>query len=180
MYVGAITEEKKLDLLINSFKKYLEGEHKYDATLLIAGEGNQQEALVNLTKTLGIEDKVIFVGKVVHDKLKSFFAITDVFVTASTSETQSISTMEAMAASTLVLVKDDETLIGLVDRDENGFVFNDDVDFAIELNHIFSLSEDEVDKVKKAALKTIKNNFNLETYYERVMEVYNRAKRKKW
>ena len=180
MYVGAITEEKNLDLLINSFKKYLDSEHKYEATLLIAGEGNQQETLSNLVSTLGIQDKVIFVGKVAHDKIKSYFALADVFVTASTSETQSISTMEAMAASTLVLVKDDETLVGLLDRDINGFIFNDEADFAVELNNIFSLSEDETDKIKKAALKTIKTNFNLQTYYERVMEVYNRAKRKKW
>lgn len=180
MYVGALSEEKNLDLLINSFKKYFDGEHKYEVTLLIAGEGNQQEPLSNLIKNLGIEDKVIFVGKVNHDKMKSYFALADVFVTASTSETQSISTMEAMAASTLVLVRDDETLVGLIDRDKNGFIFNDDTDFAIELNRIFSMSEDEMEKVRKAALKTIKTSFNLESYYERVMEVYNRAKRKKW
>ena len=180
MYVGALSEEKNLDLLINCFSKYFDGEHKYEATLIIAGEGNQQEQLANLVKSLGIEDKVAFVGKVNYDKIKSFFALTDVFVTASTSETQSISTMEAMAASTLVLVKDDETLVGLIERDKNGFLFNDDVDFSIELNRIFSMSEDEKEKVKKAAIKTIKTNFNLDNYYDRVMEVYNRAKRKKW
>ena len=180
MYLGALSEEKNLDLLIKSFKKYFDIPHKYEATLLIAGEGDQQEPLTNLIQSLGIEDKVVFVGKVNHDKIKSYFAITDVFVTASTSETQSTAAMEAMAASTLVLVRDDETLVGLINRDENGFIFNDDTDFGVELNHIFALSNDEVGKVKKAAITTIKNDFNLDNYYEKVMEVYNRAKRKKW
>ena len=117
-------------------------------------------------------------GKVNHDRIKTYLDLADVFVTASTSETQNISAMEAMSAKCLVLLKEDETLIGLIERDQNGFTFNDDVQFAYELNRIFSLSEKEIEKVKKNAYKTILNDFSLENYYQRIMEVYDRAKRK--
>ena len=148
--------------------------------MLIVGEGDQLESLQALTNQLDMSKRVIFVGKVNHDKMKSYYDLADVFVTASTSETQSISAMEAMATRCLVLLKDDETLIDLIERDKNGFTFTDDDSFACELMRIFSLSEDEVEKIKKNAYKTISTGFSLEEYYEKVVEVYNRAKRKKW
>ena len=180
MYVGAISEEKNLDLLVKSYSKVLNEQPKVDTRLLIVGEGDQQSSLENLTTQLGIQDKVLFVGKVVHDKIKSFFAFADVFVTASTSETQSISTMESMAARCLVLVKDDETLTDLIERDKNGFIFDNDDSFVVELNRIFALSEEETEKVRRMAFKTVSTNFSLDKFYERIVEVYERAKRKKW
>ena len=180
MYVGALSEEKNLDLLINSYKKYLDSQPKVDTRLIIVGEGDQQEILENLVSQLNIKDNVLFIGKVNHDKMKSFFAFADLFVTASTSETQSVSTMESMAARCLVLVKEDETLVDLIDRDKNGFIFSNEDSFAEELNRIFLLSEDEIEKVKRAAYKTISTNFSLDKFYERIVEVYERAKRKKW
>ena len=109
-----------------------------------------------------------------------YFDFADLFVTASTSETQSVSTMEAMAARCLVLVKDDETLVDLIERDKNGFIFNNDDSFVEEVDHVFSLSNDEIEKVKKAAFKTISTGFSLDKFYERIVEVYDRAQRKKW
>ena len=180
LYVGALSEEKNIDLLLKSFKKYLDINPDSDCYLLIVGEGDQLESLQALTNQLDISKRVIFVGKVNHDKMKSYYDLADVFVTASTSETQSISAMEAMATRCLVLLKDDETLIDLIERDKNGFTFTDDDSFACELMRIFSLSEDEIEKIKKNAYKTISTGFSLEEYYEKVVEVYNRAKRKKW
>ncbi len=180
MYVGALSEEKNIDLLINSYKKFLDTEPKVDTRLLIVGEGDQQSVLENLVNQLGIQDKVVFGGKVNHDKVKSYFDFADVFVTASTSETQSITTMEAMAARCLVLVKDDETLVDLIDRDKNGFIFDNEDSFVEELKRVLAMNEDDVEKIKRAAYRTISNNFSLEKFYERIVEVYERAKRKKW
>ena len=180
VYVGSLSEEKNLDLLINSFKAYLDSEGALSCKLLIVGEGYKYDSLNALSKQLGIDDKVILVGKVNHDKIKSYFDLADVFVTASTSETQNMSAMEAMASKCLVLLKEDDALIGLIDKDKNGFVFNDDTQFVAELSRIFSLSDDEINKIKKNAYKTIETNFSLDSYYEKIMEVYNRAKRRKW
>ena len=180
LYVGALSEEKNIDLLINSYKKYLDSEPKVDTRLMIVGEGDQQDVLQRLVNQLGIQNNVLFAGKVNHDKMKSYFDFADLFVTASTSETQSISTMEAMSARCLVLVKDDETLVDLIDRDKNGFIFDNEDSFVVELKRIFSLSEDEIERVKKAAFKTISTNFSLDKFYEKIVEVYDRAQRKKW
>ena len=180
MFIGALSEEKNIDLLLKSYKKFLDSEPSVDTRLLIVGEGEELDNLTKLSSSLGIQDKVIFNGKVNHEKVKSYYNFADIFVTASTSETQSIATMEAMAANCVVLVKDDETLVGLLERDKNGFTFTDDDTFVEELKRILSLSEEEIEKVKKLAHKTISNDFSLEKFYEQIVEVYTRAKRKRW
>ena len=180
MFIGALSEEKNIDLLLKSYKKFLDSEPSVDTRLLIVGEGEELDNLIKLSSSLGIQDKVIFNGKVNHEKVKSYYNFADIFVTASTSETQSIATMEAMAANCVVLVKDDETLVGLLERDKNGFTFTDDDTFVEELKRILSLSEEEIEKVKKLAHKTIANDFSLEKFYEQIVEVYTRAKRKRW
>ena len=180
LYVGALSQEKNLDLLFNCFKAYLDSEGALKSVLVIAGEGEQLESLQQLAVSLNIKDNVIFVGKVSHEKIKSFFDLADVFVTTSTSETQSISAMEAMAARCVVLLKDDETLTNLIDRDKNGFLFSNENDFQVELKRIFDLTAEEKEKVLKNAYKTIATNYSLEEYYQKIEEVYNRAKRKKW
>ena len=178
IFVGGLSEEKNIDLLLKCFATYLHSETALPTKLLIVGDGDQIDTLKQLISELDIEDKVIFVGKVNHDRIKTYLDLADVFVTASTSETQNISAMEAMSSRCLVLLKEDEALMGFIERDQNGFTFNDDVQFAYELNRIFSLSEKEIEKVKKSAYKTILNDFSLENYYQRIMEVYDRAKRK--
>ena len=49
-----------------------------------------------------------------------------------------------------------------------------------ESPRVFSLNEEEKEKVKKAAYKTVSTSFSLDKFYERIVEVYERAKRKKW
>ena len=65
-------------------------------------------------------------------------------------------------------------------NDKNGFIFNNDDSFVEEVDRIFSLSNDEIEMVKKAAFKTISTGFSLDKFYERIVEVYDRAQRKKW
>ncbi len=180
LFVGTLSEEKNIDLLFNCFKKYLDTNPKEKCVLMVVGEGNQLESLKNLTAQLNMVENVIFVGKVNHEKIKSFYDLADVFTTASTSETQSIAATEAMATHCVVLLKDDETLDQLIERDKNGFTFNDDDSFAEELNRIFKLSKDDLEKVKKNAYKTIVSDYSLDSYYQKVEEVYARALRKKW
>lgn len=180
LYVGALSMEKNINLLVNCVSKYMQLEDKPRIVLLIVGEGNEWDVIKEQTESLGLSDCILLVGKVNHEKIKSYYEFADLYVTASTSETQSITAMEAMATNCLVLAKEDETLDGFLIKDKNGFTFQDEDDFVKELDKIFALKPETVEKIKKAGFKTIVDNFNEEQFYNRVMEVYNRAKRKKW
>ncbi len=96
LYVGRLSHEKSLDILLKSFAKVLK--KIGDISLLIIGEGQIESELKSLTKALGIKDRVVFMGSVSQETLLSggYFQLADTFATASGSETQGIALIEAM------------------------------------------------------------------------------------
>ncbi len=59
--------------------------------LCIIGGGPVQGELEQQAKDLGIDSMVIFTGAVPHDQMPPYYASCDVYVTASLSDTNSIS-----------------------------------------------------------------------------------------
>ncbi len=179
LYVGRLIKEKSIDSLLVSFKKYLDT-YQERTKLLLVGDGEQASELQSLSHELNIEDKVIFAGKVNHEKIKSYYLMANAFVTASLSETQSIAILESMAASTLVLARDDNLLSELIDDEVNGFIYVDDDEFVNKLYKILNGENNELEKMKAAANKKLSQDFTVNQYVEKVLEVYNRAQRKHW
>ncbi|MUT94720.1 MAG: glycosyltransferase [Subdoligranulum sp.] len=69
-----------------------------DAVLLIVGDGPERAVLEQQAQSLGVADRVIFVGAVPPAEVPRYYALGDVFVSASTSEAQGLTYIEAMAA----------------------------------------------------------------------------------
>ena len=176
---GTLLKEKSVDYIIQSLKIYLD-RYDEDIHLLIAGEGEQAEELQELVKKFELEDKVTFTGKINHEKIKSLYLMADAFVSASLSETQSMSIFEAMASSTPVLVRDDNLVSDLIEDGVNGFIYGDREQFVNELYKCLHLESAELEKLKAAALKVVTSRYSVKSYAERVLEVYNRAQRKNW
>ena len=179
LFIGSLLKEKSIDYLIKSFRKYLD---QYDEKvhLLIVGDGDQTEELQELINKLELEEYVTLTGKVNHEKIKSYYLMADAFVSASLSETQSIAIIEAMAASTPVLVRDDNLYSDMIDDEVNGFIYGDGEQFVIKLYKALHLDSVSLEKLKTSAKKTITNQYSVKSYSEKVLEVYNRAQRKNW
>ena len=177
--VGRLVKEKSVDLLLNSFKRYLDN-YQEKVRLLIVGDGDQVDELKSLAEQLEIADKVTFTGKVNHEKIKSYYLMADVLASPSLSETQSMAILEAMAASTIVLARDDNLLSDLIDDEVNGFIYGDTEQFINKLHKILHMESIELEKMKAAALKKVTVSNSVSTYSEKVLEVYNRAQRKNW
>lgn len=96
LYVGRISAEKSLDILVKSFSYVVK--KMPNTTLLIIGDGPIRKNIVRLCSDLKIEKHVVFTGNIPQEKLLSlgYFQLADVFATASTSEVQPISIIEAM------------------------------------------------------------------------------------
>ena len=91
--VGRLNSQKNYTLLLEAFALFCQKHNDYK--LEIYGKGEQEETLINLTKALGIEDKVIFEGfrNDVHERI---FDAT-MFVMSSDYEGLSNALLEAMA-----------------------------------------------------------------------------------
>lgn len=120
-FVGRLGKEKSVDFLIDAHKDIVK-KNPY-AKLLIIGDGPEMEDFVNQVKELKLENSVIFTGKVPWEDVPLYYQMTDVFVTASVTETQGLTVIEAMAASVpIVCIEDDSFKIAVVD-DLNGHIF---------------------------------------------------------
>lgn len=69
-----------------------------EARFIIGGYGNQREYLLGLADSLGITATIRFTGWIEHDELPKYLASTDIYVSTSLSDSNSISLQEAMAS----------------------------------------------------------------------------------
>ncbi len=95
LFVGRLSKEKSIDTLLHSFK--IVKKKKKHVSLLIIGDGPQAKPLLRLAKRLGIFENVVFTGELDQKTLltKGYFQLADLFATASTTEVQPVSLIEA-------------------------------------------------------------------------------------
>lgn len=105
--IGAITRftvQKGLTQLLEGFAKAVS---KYDRlALVLAGDGEQKDELIEMTANLGISDKVFFTGFVRGKQWRDAYNVSDVFVMSSVSEPFGLTALEAAHyGNALVLTK---------------------------------------------------------------------------
>ncbi|WP_434992800.1 glycosyltransferase [Arthrobacter sp. Ld5] len=120
LFVGRLAEEKHIDVLIDAVAKTPED---LDVHLEIVGGGEVKPALQAQAARLGIGDRVRFRGLIDDDELRLSYIRAALFCQPGTAELQSLVTLEAMSASTPVLLANAMALPHLVSDGENGYLF---------------------------------------------------------
>ena len=97
------------------------------AHLLMVGDGPDLDAAVRLTKTLGIDDRVHFLGAT--DQVGPLLSISDVFLLPSSQESFGLAALEAMACEVPVVASEVGGLPEVVEHGVTGFLHPlDDLD----------------------------------------------------
>ncbi len=96
IYVGRLGPEKNLPFLLRAFDAAVRACDRL--RLVLVGDGPQRASLEEFVRHFGLSAHVHFVGAQPYDQIPSFLAMADVFVTASISESQGLTLIEAMAA----------------------------------------------------------------------------------
>ncbi len=104
LYVGRLAREKNLDLLLEAFERAAES--LGDVWLLIVGDGPSAAECREAAAKQPHGGQVVFAGPVDREQLDPVYAAADLFVFASTSETQGLVIAEARAAGTPSVVTD--------------------------------------------------------------------------
>jgi len=125
--LGRLGTEKNLEEVVELFAISLA--HQPKLTLLIVGDGPARKGLEELAQRLGVEDRVIFTGMVPPEEVHSYYQLGDVFVSASTSETQGLTYIEAAANGLPLLCRRDPCLDGVLVEGRNGFEYEAEKDF---------------------------------------------------
>ncbi|MFK3670641.1 glycosyltransferase [Leifsonia aquatica] len=154
LFVGRVTGEKQIDVLLKAITLL---PASLDAQLEIVGGGDQFKNLQTMAETLGIADRVNFLGYVTDEELRAAYTRATVFAMPSIAELQSIATMEAMASGLPVVAADAMALPHLVHDGENGHLFRpgDAQDLADKLESVLTLPQEQLDVLKNASLRIV-------------------------
>lgn len=171
LFVGRLAEEKNVEFLINAQKKLLD--YNSNIRLLIVGDGPDKEKYEELAETLQLGDRVIFNGKAAWEEVPIYYQVADLFATASTSETQGLTVIEAMASSTTPLCIKDESFLGTITDELNGRIFETEEEY---INEVIELVNDQNLRSRYNSQARIQaEHCSSRAYATSVLEVYERA-----
>lgn len=126
-FVGRLGIEKSLDVLIGYFGQQFRGQDTFK--LFVIGEGPERKNLEKLIRDEGLERQVFLLGKIDHDLLPPYYHACDAFATASLSEINSISMLEAMASGLYVLQRLDIYNKNQITEGVNGSLYTSAAEF---------------------------------------------------
>lgn len=179
VYVGRVAKEKSIDVIIAGYAKYILNNEKHGTKLVIVGGGPAIPELEEYATKFGIKDDVHFVGKVLPEDIGKYYHLGEIFVSASISETQGLTFMEAMAAERILLCRFDEGLVNVIKNGESGYFFNSEEDFGTMVDKIRALKPKEIRAIKDYANEIV-DEYSNERFVARCLHVYERALRNSW
>ncbi len=119
--LGRLGAEKSIEELLIAFSWLLA--ESPDSILLIVGDGPARGGLEDWVGWLHSNDNVFFTGAIPQQEVHRYYQMADIFVSASTSETQGLVYVEAAANGLPLVCRKDPCLQGIIADGENGFVF---------------------------------------------------------
>lgn len=125
LFVGHLIPRKGLPLLLEACATLqMKGYTNY--SLLVVGDGPQQEALKTFCQEHGLDDRIHWAGRVSYDQIGSYFKCADVFVFPTLEDTWGVVALEAMLLGKPILCSKGAGTSELVQHGENGYVFPPD------------------------------------------------------
>lgn len=169
IFLGRIAPEKSIDLIISAMPQLLQ-DHP-EVRLVIVGGGPGLDDLKQQANELDLQDHIYFAGAKIAKEVPYYYHACDAFVSASISETQGLTYIEAMAAGLPVLARYDKNLDGIILSGKNGFFFEDEEDLAKQASQLMTI---DLTSLKKQAYEDSRQ-YSSEVFYERVLDVYSQA-----
>ncbi len=169
LHVGRISKEKNIQFMIKSLKKFLKGNLK----LVITSDGPYRKQVEILA---GKNKNIIFTGFLSNEQLDDYYSLADVFVTASKSETQGLTVLEAAAHAIPIVAYDSPVISDFIKKYRCGYIARND--FVRKINIILNnkriarkfknnaLNAARVYSAKNCSNKLIKVYENLLTYHQ--------------
>lgn len=171
IFIGRLAQEKNIGYLLDVIRDLLPRCPKLK--LLMVGDGPDYEKYQELIKEYGIEDHVVMTGKVAWEDVPYYYHLSNVFLTASTTETQGLTVIEAMASSVPPICIDDESFRNVVVDDLSGRIFKTKRECKKIILKLYNNPE-EVQRLSNQARINVER-FSSRFFAESVLKVYEYA-----
>ena len=166
--LGRLGTEKNLTEVVELFA--IAREQNSKLMLLIVGDGPARKELEELSSKLGVADHVIFTGMVDPSEVHKYYQLGDIFVSASTSETQGLTYIEAAANGLPLLCRKDPCLDGVLVEGKNGYEYEAQQEFCELLDTI--LSRPDWWHTAQMQSKKIADTFDKSSFAQRIEDIY--------
>lgn len=172
--LSRIAAEKKIDHILDVMPDIIEEFPK--VKLVIAGDGPDVKMLKEHVERLTLEDYVIFTGAIAHEDVGNYYKMADLFVSASDTETQGLTYIEALAAGTQCVVYDTDYTEHVFDDEMYGKIFTTKKEMLADI--LWYLRQGKIkipqDKLENKMDQVSAKHFGLEVYdfYQDVISKY--------
>ena len=171
-FCGRLGQEKNVDTLIGNWAQTVRPEDKLK--LLILGGGPALEELRQEVQQLGMEQIIFFTGMMKHEDLPAYYGACQLYITASLSDTNSISMKEGMAAGLPVVHIRDPLNAGQVIEGVNGFIYSSAKEMYAILKRYQAMSMEEKQKLRDSVLDSVKI-YSSEALAKNLLKIYEKA-----
>lgn len=177
LFVGRLAEKKGVSYLIKAMPGVLK--EIPNAHLVIIGSGSEEKRLKGLTKKLGLEEKISFLGKIPNEELPQYYNLSDVFVAPSIqakkgdTEGLGVVLLEAIACGTPVIGTNIGGISDIIKNNQTGLLVEQKNSEQLGEAVIKLLENKKIRKqLIKNAQKHIKDIFSWEVVSEKFKKIY--------
>jgi len=181
LFVGRLVELKGVEYLIRSLSQINDAQ----VHLVIVGSGKLLDQLKNMTKSLGLDNKVTFFGNATREEVGWLYDISDIFVCPSIIDSEGVTDQmplvipEAMESRLPVIATSVGGIVDVVKNDVNGLLVEQKNPTAIANAIERIISDKELEKrIIKNSQETVKE-FLPETIARQHFEIYQKLINKK-
>lgn len=158
----------RIDEVIKAFANFVSKPEFEDWRLVVAATGKEKE-FQQLSQSLGIEDKVKFVGWLSQKENAEYYAKSKIYISLPKSDSFPISLMEAMSGECLCIISDLPAYKGIMKQGENSLIVSDlEIEKADYIEKVLELDAQNILQKNKtfadsyADIEKNKEKFNLE------------------
>ncbi|GEM87156.1 glycosyltransferase family 4 protein [Meiothermus granaticius] len=172
LHVGRLGEEKSVDVVIRALAEIRQ---ESDAHLALVGIGPQQEELAQLSAELGLSEHVTFVGRVPYDRIGGYYRMAELFLFASTTETQGLVVWEAEAMGVPVVAVRAEGVMDGVDPGASGYLVEVGDHRAMAAKALEVLRDEGLRQRLSLGARSFADRRSAKRVAEAIVEVYDQA-----
>ena len=168
--VSRLAKEKNIDELLDYLPNLLSRDDKIK--LIFVGDGPYRKKLENKVAKMRLQKSVVFTGMIPSDQVYKYYQL-GIFVCASTSETQGLTYVEALASGVPMVCREDACLEGVITDSENGFIYRNEEDFSDSIIKIINNPTLAKEMGKKSFEKS--TAFGKEEFGKRIEKLYRKV-----
>ncbi|GKX65972.1 glycosyltransferase family 4 protein [Inconstantimicrobium mannanitabidum] len=166
--IGRLAKEKNIEELLDNMKDLLVIDEKL--VLLIVGDGPFRRELEKKAKEMKIDKNVIFTGMINPKEIYKYYKLGDIFVSASKSETQGLTYLEALASGLPAVCREDSCLENVIINGYDGFAYESITEYLEKVETI--LNDDNLYNFMSNNAHKVAEKYSEKNFVRQVESVY--------